>query len=133
MRARRCILVRAKTSPWPLMQRSDCRIRARPDSRSRPCHLSATSSPGGTTVVGSGKNVAHRLSSLPRAPHGAGKRRNAGLRLDLLAHFPDIDYPTVACASGGAAKAHEARFDKCRYPFPTSGRSVGAAEGSTKR
>lgn len=68
------------------------------------------------------------------APHGAGKRSNAGLRHDRLAHLRNIDCRSVASASGATAKAHAARNDKCGYQFPTKGRSCDwAAAESTKR
>lgn len=72
-----------------------------------------------SVYCGKGKNVAYRMSSLIPRPHGAGKRNNTRLQQYVLTHLTDIDYRTLACASGAAAKAREAQIDKRGFLFPT--------------
>jgi len=71
-------------------------------------------------LVGCGKCVAARMSSLLPAPLGQGKRNNSGKRDYVLEHLPALEYRCCACKTKEEAKRVEReRRDDNDYLFPT--------------
>lgn len=71
-------------------------------------------------LVGCGKNVAQRMTSLLPAPHGQGTRKNAAKRAYVLKHLGKIEYRCCATKTTDQAKSLERkhRTEYC-YLFPT--------------
>jgi hypothetical protein len=75
-------------------------------------------STGELILFGSGKNVAHRMTSLLPAPLGAGTRHNEAKRAYVLEHLGDLEYQTLSCLSESEAKAEESDLSsRERYHF----------------
>ena len=71
-------------------------------------------------LVGHGKNVAYRMTSLLPRPRGQGTRRNAEKRTYVALHLPNIQYRCRACPSDGEAQTLEARLlTRQKYIFRT--------------
>jgi len=63
---------------------------------------------GRLILFGTAKNVAYRMTSLlPKDHYGAGHRSNTAKRAHVLMHLGDIEYRTVAFATGEDAEAFE--------------------------
>lgn len=71
-------------------------------------------------LVGKGRNLAHRMSSLLPKPYGCGTRHNLRKRRYVLRHIEHIEYRTIACDDIAEASAVEREYlRKYRYKFPT--------------
>lgn len=77
-------------------------------------------STGEPILLGQGKNVAYRMSSLLPAPWGQGHRSNEDKRSYVMEHIQDVEYRTLACASEEQAKHRERWLKQNRsYIFST--------------
>lgn len=71
-------------------------------------------------LIGTGKNVAYRMTSLIPAPLGQGTRNNSAKREYLRENLQDLEYRTIACDSPGEARMIEReRMKEQGYLFHT--------------
>ena len=72
-------------------------------------------------LLGCGRNVAERMSSLLPKPWGCGPQSNDRKRQVVFDNLGVVEYWTLACDSRGAAAAEEAkmRARKAEYMFGT--------------
>jgi hypothetical protein len=72
-------------------------------------------------LLGCGRNVAERMSSLLPKPWGCGRQSNDRKRQVVFDNLGVVEYRTLACDSRGAAAAEEAkmRARKAEYMFGT--------------
>lgn len=75
---------------------------------------------GKWVLVGSGKNVAYRMTSLVPAPLGQGTRRNDQKRRYVLENLSELEYRCCPCATEADAQALETRRkSEVTYLYPT--------------
>jgi hypothetical protein len=71
-------------------------------------------------LYGRGVQVAYRMTSLLPGRWGSGRRNNQRKREYVFANLGQIEYRTLACATGDEAKAEERELqsERAKYMFP---------------